>query len=180
MGRAVLMLPSGWRPPLRSLRSRACRRIASSSYGRKWLVLGTVIGVTAGLGAVIFYEALRAATHLFLGDRRLHGSHTRGRGRWGWRRRISPDPGRYRSSHAWEPWPGRSSSSGLRPRPRGTAPTRPSPLCTTILAASDCGRWRSRSSPRRSPSARVVREDERVRPARSARASGRFSPGSWT
>jgi H+/Cl- antiporter ClcA/CBS domain-containing protein len=30
-------------------------------------VLGAVIGVTAGLGAVVFYEALRAATHLFLG-----------------------------------------------------------------------------------------------------------------
>jgi H+/Cl- antiporter ClcA/CBS domain-containing protein len=30
-------------------------------------VLGVVIGITAGLGAVVFYEALRAATHLFLG-----------------------------------------------------------------------------------------------------------------
>jgi H+/Cl- antiporter ClcA/CBS domain-containing protein len=30
-------------------------------------VLGVVIGVTAGLGAVVFYEALRATTHLFLG-----------------------------------------------------------------------------------------------------------------
>jgi len=39
----------------------------SASYGRKWLVLGTIIGITAGLGAVVFYEALRATTHLFLG-----------------------------------------------------------------------------------------------------------------
>jgi H+/Cl- antiporter ClcA/K+/H+ antiporter YhaU regulatory subunit KhtT len=30
-------------------------------------VLGTIIGITAGLGAVVFYEALRATTHLFLG-----------------------------------------------------------------------------------------------------------------
>ncbi len=30
-------------------------------------MLGVVIGVSAGLGAVVFYEALRAATHLFLG-----------------------------------------------------------------------------------------------------------------
>jgi H+/Cl- antiporter ClcA/CBS domain-containing protein len=30
-------------------------------------VLGVVVGITAGLGAVVFYEALRAATHLFLG-----------------------------------------------------------------------------------------------------------------
>ena len=67
MGRAVLVLPSRWRPPLRSLQSRTSRWIASSSYGRKWLVLGVVIGVSAGLGAVVFYEALRAATHLFLG-----------------------------------------------------------------------------------------------------------------
>jgi CIC family chloride channel protein len=67
VGRGILALPSGWRLPLRSLQARASRWIASSSYGRKWLVLGVVIGVTAGLGAVVFYEALRAATHLFLG-----------------------------------------------------------------------------------------------------------------
>ena len=67
MGRGVLALPSGWRSPLRSLQARAARWLASASYGRKWLVLGVVIGVTAGLGAVIFYEALRATTHLFLG-----------------------------------------------------------------------------------------------------------------
>jgi H+/Cl- antiporter ClcA/CBS domain-containing protein len=60
-------LPSRWRSPLRSLQARAARWLASASYGRKWLVLGVVIGVTAGLGAVVFYEALRAATHLFLG-----------------------------------------------------------------------------------------------------------------
>jgi hypothetical protein len=34
-------------------------------------VLGVVIGVTAGLGAVVFYEALRAATHLFLEAARI-------------------------------------------------------------------------------------------------------------
>lgn len=67
MGRGVLALPSQWRSPLRSLQARAARWLASASYGRKWLVLGVVIGVTAGLGAVVFYEALRAATHLFLG-----------------------------------------------------------------------------------------------------------------
>ena len=67
MGRGVLALPSRWRSPLRSLQARAARWLASASYGRKWLVLGVVIGVTAGLGAVVFYEALRATTHLFLG-----------------------------------------------------------------------------------------------------------------
>jgi len=67
VGRGVLALPSRWRSPLRSLQARAARWLASASYGRKWLVLGVVIGVTAGLGAVVFYEALRATTHLFLG-----------------------------------------------------------------------------------------------------------------
>lgn len=67
MGRGVLALPSRWRSPLRSLQARSARWLASASYGRKWLVLGVVIGVTAGLGAVVFYEALREATHLFLG-----------------------------------------------------------------------------------------------------------------
>ncbi len=38
-----------------------------ASYLQKWVVLGTGIGVIAGLGAVAFYEALRGATRLFLG-----------------------------------------------------------------------------------------------------------------
>jgi CIC family chloride channel protein len=67
VGRGVLALPSRWGSPLRSTQARAARWLASTSYGRKWLVLGVVIGVTAGLGAVVFYEALRVATHLFLG-----------------------------------------------------------------------------------------------------------------
>src|SRR5579875_1344506 len=40
----------------------------SSPYLRKWLLLGSAIGVIAGLGAVVFYSALGAATHLLLGD----------------------------------------------------------------------------------------------------------------
>jgi H+/Cl- antiporter ClcA len=52
---------------MRSLQARAARWFASASYGRKWLVLGALIGIIAGLGAVVFYETLRAATHLFLG-----------------------------------------------------------------------------------------------------------------
>jgi H+/Cl- antiporter ClcA/CBS domain-containing protein len=52
---------------MRSFQGRAARWFASASYGRKWLVLGALIGIIAGLGAVVFYEALRAATHLFLG-----------------------------------------------------------------------------------------------------------------
>ena len=41
--------------------------MSSSSYVRKWIVLGVVIGVIAGCGAVVFYEALKLSTHLFLG-----------------------------------------------------------------------------------------------------------------
>ncbi len=42
-------------------------RIHSMSYLPKWLILASVIGVIAGLGAVVFYEALSISTHLFLG-----------------------------------------------------------------------------------------------------------------
>ena len=42
------------------------RWLASATYTQKWLVLGGVIGVIAGLGAVVFFEALRAASYLFM------------------------------------------------------------------------------------------------------------------
>ena len=34
---------------------------ASASYLQKWIVLGVVIGAVAGLGAIVFYEALVCA-----------------------------------------------------------------------------------------------------------------------
>ena len=46
---------------------RARRRIRSTSYLRKWVILGALIGVVGGLGAILFYTALELATHLFLG-----------------------------------------------------------------------------------------------------------------
>ncbi|HLI45304.1 MAG TPA: chloride channel protein, partial [Acidimicrobiales bacterium] len=48
------------------LRAAGSRFFAQASYTRKWLVLGTIIGVIAGLGAVVFYTALTEATHLLL------------------------------------------------------------------------------------------------------------------
>ncbi len=42
-------------------------RINAMSYLPKWLILASVIGVIAGAGAVVFYEALRISTHVFLG-----------------------------------------------------------------------------------------------------------------
>jgi chloride channel protein, CIC family len=51
---------------LGSLRLSATRWVASASYVRKWVALGVAIGIIAGLGAIVFYEALHAATALFL------------------------------------------------------------------------------------------------------------------
>ena len=42
-------------------------RVNGLSYLPKWLVLATLIGVIAGLGAVVFYEALSLSTQFFLG-----------------------------------------------------------------------------------------------------------------
>ena len=50
----------------RSYQARASTGLGSTSYTRKWLILGVVIGIVAGLGAVVFYEALRFANYVFL------------------------------------------------------------------------------------------------------------------
>ena len=63
----------GWRhltagrPGWRSFSASLARGVKSMSYMPKWLVLASVIGVIAGLGAVVFYEALSLATRFFLG-----------------------------------------------------------------------------------------------------------------
>ncbi len=62
--RAGLRRLAGWR----RLASWAGVRINAMSYLPKWLILASVIGVIAGLGAILFYAALQEATHLFLGD----------------------------------------------------------------------------------------------------------------
>jgi CIC family chloride channel protein len=67
MTRPAVTLRYSWQERMRSFQGVAARWFASASYGRKWLVLSTLIGVIAGLGAVTFYEALSAATHFFLG-----------------------------------------------------------------------------------------------------------------
>ena len=50
----------------RGLSARAGRWVASASYLKKWSVLGVVIGAVAGVGAIVFYEALVVCTHFFL------------------------------------------------------------------------------------------------------------------
>lgn len=63
--------PTGPRLQLRDrLRARAITFggwVGRAGYLRKWLVLGILIGIIAGLGAVLFYTALRAANGLLLG-----------------------------------------------------------------------------------------------------------------
>lgn len=52
----------------RAWASWAGRHVRDAPYLRKWLVLGILLGIIAGLGAVVFFESLRLATHLFLGE----------------------------------------------------------------------------------------------------------------
>ena len=108
------------------------RWLAGASYLQKWLVLGVLIGAMAGVGAIVFYEALLAATHLFLGV--LAGYHVPDPGRRGRTQRPrprSPGPGRCPWSSASGRCSAPSSSSGSPPRPRATAPTPPSRPSTT-------------------------------------------------
>jgi H+/Cl- antiporter ClcA len=46
--------------------TKIARWLGSTTYTKKWLVLGTIVGVVAGLGAVVFYDALRLASYVFL------------------------------------------------------------------------------------------------------------------
>jgi H+/Cl- antiporter ClcA len=43
------------------------RRIRGANYLRKWVVLGALIGVVGGVGAIAFYTCLELATQFFLG-----------------------------------------------------------------------------------------------------------------
>ena len=52
---------------LRRLSARAGRWVSAASYLKKWTVLGVLIGAVAGLGAIVFYEALTMSTRFFLG-----------------------------------------------------------------------------------------------------------------
>jgi H+/Cl- antiporter ClcA len=53
--------------------TRISHWLSGASYLQKWLVLGVLIGTMAGIGAIVFYEALVACTHFFLGT--LAGYH---------------------------------------------------------------------------------------------------------
>lgn len=67
-GQLDATLPSSLRTRVRALATGLSRGLRSTTYLRRWLVLGVLLGCIAGLGAVVFYQALRLATHLFLTD----------------------------------------------------------------------------------------------------------------
>jgi CIC family chloride channel protein len=75
------------------VQARVSRWLAMATYTQKWLVLGTIVGVVAGLGAVVFYDALRLASYVFL--QAIAGYSV-------------PEPmsegGRLASSHFTRPW----------------------------------------------------------------------------
>jgi H+/Cl- antiporter ClcA len=50
----------------RAMMTRSSRWLDGASYLQKWLILGVLIGTMAGVGAIVFYEALLACTHFFL------------------------------------------------------------------------------------------------------------------
>ena len=40
--------------------TKSSRWVGGASYLKKWLILGVLIGTMAGIGAIVFYEALLA------------------------------------------------------------------------------------------------------------------------
>ncbi len=65
---ADVALPGTVRTRLRAVTTRASGHLRSTTYLRKWLVLGVLMGAIAGIGAVVFYNALTLATRFFLTD----------------------------------------------------------------------------------------------------------------
>ena len=53
----------GRRPDLIGIRER----VRNAPYLRKWVILGALIGLISGFGAVLFFWALDLATRFFLG-----------------------------------------------------------------------------------------------------------------
>ena len=56
------MEQNNWQNPLSNLAG-----MESSRYFSKWLVIATLIGIVAGVGAIVFYTAIHLATALLLG-----------------------------------------------------------------------------------------------------------------
>jgi hypothetical protein len=65
----VIFARTSWRAAM----TRSSPWLGGASYLQKWLILGVLIGTMAGIGTIVFYEALLACTHFFLGT--LAGYH---------------------------------------------------------------------------------------------------------
>ncbi|MBJ8342660.1 chloride channel protein [Antrihabitans sp. YC3-6] len=66
IGPLNLRAPKAVRHRLLSVATQSGGWLGRASYLQKWLVLGTVIGIVAGLGAVVFFVALTQSTQFFL------------------------------------------------------------------------------------------------------------------
>jgi len=70
-----------WQRGMRSAQVRSGGWLASATYTQKWLVLGTLVGIIAGLGAVVFYEHCASRRTFSSRCLRATGSRCRERGR---------------------------------------------------------------------------------------------------
>lgn len=52
----------------RRLTGRLLSGLRTAPYARRWLILGVLIGLVAGVGAIVFYSLLREGTHFLLTD----------------------------------------------------------------------------------------------------------------
>jgi CIC family chloride channel protein len=71
MGRAAILARIGAARPINPLAADggplANWNRAGRAYFQKWLLIGALIGVVAGIGAIVFFQCIRWATQLFLG-----------------------------------------------------------------------------------------------------------------
>ena len=111
--------------------------VRNSGYLRKWLILGIAIGIIAGLGAVVFYLALKYTTDFllgYLGGYDVPTAHGDGGnpGSPGFRTAVGDPADHHRSARCCR----RRSSRGSPRKPRDTAPTTRSRRSTPIRAPS--------------------------------------------
>lgn len=60
-------MTTSYRTGPRTALASIAQSLAAASYLRRWLILGSAIGLIAGGGALLFYTLLTTASHLFLG-----------------------------------------------------------------------------------------------------------------
>lgn len=164
---------------LSGIRTRLLR-LRDTGYLKKWLILGGLTGIVAGLGAVVFITALEAATGLFLESL---GGYT------------PPSPigeGNAAGSAGFDrPWaiPLVVALGGLisgiltvrfAPEAEGHGTDAAIEAFHHNPGGVQPGSSGSSSPPRRSPSDRKGPPGARARPRRSAPGSAPCSDGSWS